>query len=130
MANAVSTTVEIDGDRNVVVKVVGVLDSSDLSATAITAISSLVPAPGKIRVDKIQYSASENLDLCLWWDATADTTPVVCLTGRGEMCFKDFGGLVNPKETGWTGNILLTTTGWTSGTKHFTLVLSLVKQDA
>ena len=84
-------------------------------------------APTKVRIDFLDYSISDQLEVQLLWDAT---TPVVImpLAGRGKLIFQNFGGIQNNAGAGITGNILIKTTGWTSGTQVFTVTLELVKQ--
>ena len=77
------------------------------------------------RIDHLDYSISDQLEVQLLWDAT---TPVELLpiAGRGRMSFWNFGGLQN-NATGATGKIQLMTNGWTTGTRVFSIVLEMVK---
>jgi hypothetical protein len=61
------------------------------------------------------------------WDATTDVI-IMPLAGRGRLMFWNFGGLTNNSGAGKTGAILVKTTGWTSGTQVFSVILELVKQ--
>ena len=135
MANVVSTQVILDGPRNVVVKVDGILDTSDLASTVIidpstymvTEVSTQLRAT-KVRIYKIYPSIEDALECRLAWDAT---TPVriLELTGRGKMDFSTFGGLVNNGGAGVTGKVLLSTEGWATGKiLSFSLIFELVKQ--
>jgi len=132
MANSVTYQVLEEGPRNIIVKVAGVLDTSDYSLnTFISAASSnqggLGPTPTQIRIDHIDYSISDQLEVQLWWDATTDVI-IMPLAGRGRMSFWNFGGLVNNAGAGKTGDILIKTTGYTSGIQVFSVVLECVKQ--
>ena len=135
MANVVSTQVILDGPRNVVIKVDGILDTSDLASTVIidpstymvTEVSTQLRAT-KVRIYKIYPSIEDALECRLAWDAT---TPVriLELTGRGKMDFSTFGGLVNNGGAGVTGKVLLSTEGWSAGKiLSFSLIFELVKQ--
>ena len=135
MANSVNTQVLQDGLRNVVIKVEGILDTSDLASTVIADPSTMagmdntgaVKALGLI-VDRIQFSVEDTLECRLAWDAT---TPVrmVELQGRGTEKYERFGGLTNNSGAGRTGKILLSTQGWAAAaTVSFTLILTLKKQ--
>ncbi len=126
MANSVIATVVHDGPRNTLLSVTGVLDTSDYAVADITTISSLNPVPTLIRVDRIQYSVEDGLSCLLWWHATTDGL-ILPLEGRGKMEFDWFGGYNNPMAAGYTGNIRLSTAGW-STVKHFALVIEFVKQ--
>ena len=132
MAN--STTVQIiqEGPRNAIVKIAGILDTSNLSSTIAVSIPTLTQGgsqlpPNQVRIDHIDYSITDQLEIQLQWDAT---TPVAImpLAGRGRMSFSNFGGLQNNAGAGKTGNILILTTGWTSGTQTFSVILEMVKQ--
>ena len=135
MANSVNTQIVQDGPRNVVIKVEGILDTSDLASTVIVDPSVLagmdntgtIKALGLI-VDRIQYSVEDLLELRLAWDATTPTR-LVELDGRGTEKFERFGGLTNNSGAGRTGKILLSTQGWVAAAVlSFTLVLTLKKQ--
>lgn len=135
MANAFTTQILVDGPRNAIVKLTGILDTSNLSSTTAIDLSTLAPIvpgtnvtkPTAVSIHHIDYSISDQLEVQLAWDAT---TPVVImpLAGRGRLQFKDFGGLQNNAGAGKTGNIMILTTGWASGIQVFSIVLEMVKQ--
>jgi hypothetical protein len=135
MANSVNTQVILDGPRNVVVKVEGILDSSDLASTVICDPTTYtgMDNTGSLKaldliVDRIQFSIEDTLECRLAWDATTPTR-IVELQGRGTEKYERFGGLVNNSGVGRTGKILLSTQGWAAAaTISFTLLLSLKKQ--
>jgi hypothetical protein len=135
MANAFSTQILSDGPRNAIIKITGILDTSNLSSTVavdLTTLSPIVPGtnvtkPAAVAIHHIDYSISDQLEVQLAWDATTATI-IMPLAGRGRLMFKDFGGLQNNAGAGKTGNITILTTGWTSGTQIFSVVLELVKQ--
>lgn len=95
--------------------------------TSVIDLSTLVPVPTQLRIDHIDYSVSDQLELRLRWDAT---TPVdiMPLAGRGRMSFWNFGGLQNNAGAGKTGKILLSTVGYASGIQVFSLILEMAKQ--
>lgn len=127
MANLLTTQTIIDGARNTVIKVTGVLDTSDLAYTIVVDPTTLVPQPTQLRLDHIDYSVSDQLELRIQWDATVPVD-IMPLAGRGRMTFWNFGGLQNNAGAGKTGKIGISTKGWTSGTQTFTLVFEMVKQ--
>ena len=135
MANSVTTQVVLDGPRNIVIKVEGILDTSDLASTVIADPSILagmdntgtIKALGLI-VDRIQFSVEDTLECRLAWDATVPTR-MVELQGRGTEKFERFGGLTNNSGAGRTGKILLSTQGWAAAsTVSFTLIMTMKKQ--
>jgi len=126
MANSFTTQTLLDGPRNLVVKLVGILDTSNLASTLAVDVSTFSGAPSLVRIDGIDYSIADQLAVQLYWDATTDV-PIVNLAGREDVCYKEIGGLTNNGGTGVTGDILIQTTGWASGTQGFTIILSMVK---
>lgn len=132
MANTFTTQILEEGPRNVIMKVTGVLDTSDQALTIAVDVSALNqggigPAPEQVRIDSIDYSISDQLAVQLLWDATTDVG-ILGLTGREDMSFKSIGGLTNNAGAGKTGDILIKTTGYATGTQVFSLVLAMVKQ--
>lgn len=126
MANTVTTQTLLDGPRNLVILLTGVLDTSNETRTIKVDVSSYDPAPTKVRVDKIQYSIAGALQVLLDWDATTDVTFAV-LSGQGELEACKFGGLQNNAGAGVTGDIYLTTLGYSAGTVSYTLLLEMTK---
>lgn len=127
MANTVTTQTLIDGDRNLVILLTGVLDTSNEARTIKVDVSSYAPVPARVRVDTIRHLISPGLIVILDWDAS---TPVrfAALTGYDEVEACKFGGLQNNAGAGITGDIYLTTLGWASGTLAYNIVLEMVKQ--
>lgn len=137
MANSVNIQTILDGPRNAVVKVEGILDTSDLATTTLVDpallfginYTGLVKA-AKLRIASITYNVEDLLEVRLAWDATTDVR-IEQLTGRGRMCFAHFGGLVDNSDGGATGKILISTEGWSAGKiLSFTVVLELLKQQS
>lgn len=132
MANSFTTQILHEGARNVVIKLVGILDTSDLALTTAVDVSTLTcdgtrGAPSQVRIDTLEYDVSDQLNVQLLWDATTDVV-AAALAGRGENYGKKFSGLQNNAGTGKTGDILIRTTGWAAGVQTFTIVLEMVKQ--
>ena len=127
MANAVTTQVIQQGERNVFMKLTGVLDTSNESRTIKVDVSALAPPCTLVRIDELRWQMSVQLGIILDWDATSPVTLGV-LSGFGHQKFRKNGGLLNNGGTGVTGDIYLTTTGWASGTQTYTLWLWMVKQ--
>lgn len=126
MANTVTTQTLVDGDRNLVILLTGVLDTSNETRNIKVDVSTLVPAPTRVRVDTIRHLISPGLIVVLDWDATTDVT-FAALTGYDEVEAKCFGGLQNNAGAGVTGDIGLTTLGWTSGVLAYTIILEMTK---
>jgi hypothetical protein len=126
MANVVNTQVLIDGKRNAVVKITGVLDTSNVSSTTIVDPANFSDIPTGFRIDHLDYSISDPLEVRLQWDA-ATPVDILPIAGRGKMSFHNFGGLTD-NAVSPTGKINILTTGYTSGTLIFSVVLEMVKQ--
>lgn len=126
MANVVTTQTLLDGPRKLVVLLTAVLDASNEARAVKVDVSALDPAPLKVRVDKIGYSISAGLQVVLDWDATAPVN-FAALTDSGELEACSFGGLQNTADTGITGDIYLTTLGYSTGTATYTLLLEMTK---
>lgn len=124
MSDAVSSQTLIDGPRNVVMKFTNLSDGSGESAVKKVDVSALNGAPTLVRVMKIHYSVN-GMVATLLWDADTDVR-IIELSGDGCFDFCGFGGLYNNAGTGVTGDILLTTTGHTSG-DSYSIVLEMVK---
>jgi hypothetical protein len=132
MANDVKTQILVDGARNAVVKITGVLDTGNVSSTVIVDPADFTPRPTAFRIDHIDYSISDPLEVRLQWDATTPLD-ILPIAGRGRMSFWNFGGLIDNGGTGVTGKINLLTSGYnttTLGTTPlvFSVVLEMVKQ--
>lgn len=126
MANSLLTQIITDGPRNATVKITGVLDTSDVPATTIVKVADFCNLPKGFRIDHIDFSMTDQLEIQLLWEATPDVV-ILPLAGRGRMTFTDFGGLTTNGGASATGGVRMKTTGWSSGTQVFSLVLELVK---
>lgn len=116
MANTVNIKKLLDGRRNAVIKVFLGSDGAagELADQVAVDVSTLLGAPAKVHLTKLQF-ALRGFDALLEWEATADV-PILTLTPElgGELCFEDFGGLSNDAGAGVTGDISITTTGFTA----------------
>lgn len=134
MANEVTIQIIQDGPRNTVLKVSGVLDTSDLAQSVLIdpavmmEMGKTLGLAAKYRLERVIFNVEPALAVNMWWDAT---TPVRIedLTGQGHKEFRSFGGLTNNAGAGVTGKILYGTQGWTAGAiLSFTFTLELIKQ--
>lgn len=126
MANQIQTQTIIDGPRNAIVKITGVLDTSDVPLTNVVSLANFCNAPKGFRIEHVDFSMTDQLELQILWQATVDV-PILPLAGRGRMSFIEFGGLINNAGAGATGGIDIKTTGWSSGTQVFSIILEMVK---
>ncbi len=134
MANLAAAQVLADGPSMTVVKFDFVLDTSNLASTIVVDFSTLYAdgignALTQVRIDDMQWSVQAPLSLNLLWDANTDVRTCE-LSGSSNMFlgWQSYGGLPNNSSTGKTGDILATTTGYTSGSLTGTLIMKLTKQ--
>lgn len=137
MAN--STTIQIleDGAIRTVLKLEGVLDTSDIASSLVVdpAVQASVDPTGsnylkasRYRIDKIIHNIEDALSVNFFWDATTQVR-IEELTGRSKVEYRDFGGLISNAGVGATGKINYTTQGWTAGAVlSFSVILYLTKQ--
>lgn len=126
MANQYDTQVLENGPRNLIVKCTGLLDTTDQGPTIMVSpglCASYVPE--NFRIDKVIFTVSPQIAVQLWWEGTPNVL-ILSITENNEFCYKDAGGVQNPAYMP-TGNILFTTTGYSSGVQSYTVNLHLVK---
>lgn len=114
MADAVQTNVLANGDKNYVVQFLNTSDGTGESAVVKVDISGLTFADGSIPTSmtlmEIQWNIQGFTAINMLWDATTDDE-IVILNGNGYKNFESSGGLKDPRSTGYTGDVLLTTVG-------------------
>lgn len=125
MADAVTTQTIVDGPRNAVIKLTNLSDGTGEAAVLKVDVSGLSGSPATVSIWKIHYSVN-GMVVTLLEDAGTDVR-ILELAGDGCFDFSGFGGIPNTKASGYTGDILLTTTGHTSG-DTYSIVLELKKQ--
>ena len=133
MADAVTTTTIQDGDRLAVIQLTNTSDGTGESAVTKIDVSALQPnssggqACTGVKLGKIVYSTF-GMSVKLLWHATTNT---ICWDLNADYTtdedFSEFGGIRNTSGSGKTGDILLTTTGHSSG-DSYVIVLTLFKE--
>jgi len=136
MANSVQIQTLVDSERNLVVKLVGILDTSNVSlatlidpalVAAVNASGLNSQQPTKIAIKKVTYDVEDGLAVNLYWDATADV-PIWRFVGRGFVMGEHIGFLQNNAGAGVTGKVLYDTDGYSSGSLSFSLLIECIKQ--
>lgn len=125
MADAVSSQTILDGARYAVMKFTNLSDGTGESAVLKVDVSALSGAPSSVSIKRIHYDVS-GMVATLLWDADTDVRIADLGSNTGTMDFSEFGGLPNNAGAGKTGDILLTTTGHSSG-DSYTIILEMVK---
>ena len=136
MANSVQIQTLVDSERNLVVKLVGILDTSNVSlatlidpalVAAVNASGLNSQQPTKVAIKKVTYDVEDGLAVNLYWDATADV-PIWRFVGRGFVMGEHIGFLQNNAGTGVNGKVLYDTDGYSSGSLSFSLLIECIKQ--
>lgn len=132
MANVTGKQITLDGPRNAVVKLTGVIDTADVSLTPAVALADFTNNErdrtlSGFRIDIIEFSASDPLELKLEWNA-ATPQQITPLAGRGRINAWNYGGLLpDMGAAGFTGGINLKTKGFSAGEVAYTVILEMVK---
>jgi len=136
MANSVQIQTLVDSERNLVVKLVGILDTSNVSlatlidpalVAAVNASGLNSQQPTKVAIKKVTYTVEDGLAVNLYWDATTDV-PIWRFVGRGFVMGEPIGFLQNNAGAGVTGKVLYDTDGYSSGSLSFSLLIECIKQ--
>lgn len=133
MADTVSSTTILDGDKDFIVQLTNVSDSTGESAVTKVDVSGLTARKSDgaactgVKLFRVYYSILGFTKIGLLWDASTDT---LCMelnpSADGVLDFSPFGGLQNTAGSGKTGDINLTTTGASSGDSYM-IVLHCIK---
>ena len=132
MADAVTSTTIVDGERLAVIQLTNTSDGGGESAVTKGDVSALSSSSNGqactgVTLGKIVYSTFGRSARLLW---VADTN-TVCWDLNSDYAdsedFSEFGGILNTAAaSGKTGDIALTTTGHASG-DTYVIVLTLIK---
>ena len=129
MANVTDVQTIQDGDRNLVLKITGVLDTGNVSKATLVDVSALVPAASLVHLRSAKWSVQEPLSVNLYWNANTDL-PFLCMSGADHQQYGPEGNLPNNAGAGVNGDVEYETTGYASGTVTYTAVLVFVKTPA
>jgi len=131
MADTVDSLVQFSGTRKYVIRLTNISDGTGESGVIKVDISTLTNgkgiAPTALNVESIQWSIQGFSSVRLHWDHTTDDEIAVLGAGNGFKDYTQAGALKDPRSTGGTGDILLTTAGAISGATYdilLTCVLS------
>ncbi len=130
MANITASQTLIDGSRNVAILLTGLLDTGNVGLTTAIDTPNLAGAPKDLTIDEIYWSISGPMQVALYWDATVDDFCYI-MSGADHQCFDDaFGGLKNPRSTGFTGRVLFQTFGWAATIQSYSILIHATKRGA
>lgn len=130
MANTVTLQSIIDGPKTHVVKIYLASDgvAGELTDQVVVNVSALLPAATKVSLERVQWSLN-GFDALLEWDATTDVAifTLGANASTSDLDFSKYGGIPNNAGTGVTGNILLTTVGFTTTADTGIIILTCRK---
>jgi hypothetical protein len=133
MSNSLDVQITEEGPRNAVVKLTGILDTSDISEIPAIEILDFVNNDQQLylkgfRVDLIEWSMSKDLEIQLMWHSNTPEQ-IFPIAGRGRIYATNYGGfLPDESRVGYNGSIDLITNGFVAGQiANFTVILELVK---
>ncbi len=121
VADIVNTQVVYNGFRRYSVHLTNESDGTGESAVTKIDISTLTVADGGVAtymtIDWIEYAVSGFNYVVLEFDATTNDE-IGVLKGQSVLDWEAKGGLTDPKSTGTTGDIILTTDGGSNGASY------------
>jgi len=121
MADTVDTKVLFNGRRRYAVRLTNISDGTGESGVTKIDISTLTNGgftPTSFSIDLIDYNIQGFTSVRLFWDHTTDDEIAVLPAGSGTLDFIAAGGSHDPKSTGGTGDVLLTTANTTAGNTY------------
>lgn len=127
MAATATEQVLNNGARNLVLKYTIGGTTGDASAATLVDVSALDATIAELRLDKAQWSLT-GFSAKLLWDATTDVDLLELAEGEGEVDFTSIGGLTDDSGTGTTGDVNITTTGYTAAGDGGTIILHFRKK--
>ena len=125
MADAVTSQILVDGERNAVMKFTNISDGTGETAALKVDVSTLAGAPSSVKITHVEYDIS-GMQVAILWDATTDVPAFILSQGQQRFDFTSVGGLVNNAGAGVNGDILFTTIG-ASANDTYSIVLHMKK---
>ena len=125
MADVVSSQVVFSGLTRYAVRLTNISDGTGENLVTKVDLSSLPTVPTYSALEEYSWDVQGFTSVALYWDHSTDQI-IDIMSGRGARSYKDISYLMDPRGSGGTGNILLSTNGATSGaTYDITIVLQL-----
>lgn len=122
MADAVTSEYVFNGQRRKLLHLTNISDGTGESNVIKIDVSALTFNGGRVptytTIDMIEYNVQGFSSVRLNFDATTDDEVAVLPAGMGVLDFYAYGGKTDPKTTGTTGDVMLTTAGATSGATY------------
>lgn len=131
MADTVTNKVVHGNYKNYTIHLTGVSDGTGEAAVVKLALAGLVGpnkglAPSAFKFKEASWTIQGYTSIRLLWDHTSDETAIVLGAGVGYLNWTGVGGLMDGRNAGGTGDLLLTSVGAAAAaTYDITLVLEL-----
>lgn len=116
MADSVSTVTLFSNSKRAAFVFNNLSDGTGESAVVKIDISTLVDAPTKVKIMRVQGNTF-GMAVRVLFDHTTDDTALI-LQGEFDLDFTPWGGLKDPASAGGTGDVLFTTSGHSSGVSY------------
>ena len=122
MADAVDTINVSLGPHRIVKRFTNISDGTgEADVVKFDASATVGPvngfAPVSFTVEEVFWNIQGFTSVRIEWDANTDDECLV-LSGSGYLNLTEVGGLKDPRSTGFTGDVLFTTAGATSGATY------------
>lgn len=131
MADTVNTNILVAGGKRRVVQLQNISDGTGESGVVKVDVSALLKsdgtAPTYVSIEEVEWSIQGFTSVRLHFDADTDDEALILAAGNGFKNFKGSGGVVDPKSTGTTGDLKLTTAGAVSGATYDITLSVLLK---
>jgi hypothetical protein len=125
MADAVTSQILVDGERNAVMKFTNISDGTGETNALKVDVSALAGAPSSVKITAIEYDIS-GMQVELLWDATTKVPAFILSQGQQRLDFSKAGGITNNAGAGMNGDLLFTTLGASAG-DTYAIVLHMKK---
>jgi len=122
MADTVTSEYVFDGERRKILHMTNISDGTGESGVVKVDLSNITfnhgTVPTASAVDLIDYNIQGFASVRLYWDHTTDDEVAILPAGSGCLDWNALGGKVDPRSSGGTGDIILTTNGGASGATY------------
>lgn len=121
MADAVTSTLVQDGVRLAVFRLTNISDGTGEDAVTKVDVSTLDPAPTHLAIEEI-WSSVAGMEVRLFFDADVDDHAWTVAAGNDHFDFRKNGPIIDPRSTGSTGNVKLSTVNASPGDSYSILI--------
>lgn len=129
MANTIAIRTHVDGPTSSVIQACFISDGSsgEITNQVVVDVSALTPVPKYVSITKIEY-ATAGCNVGLKFDATTDTPAwLIPPDSGGCFDFTAFGGIPDKKDTGYTGDVIASTAGFTAAGDRAAMMIYVKK---